>query len=38
MDWKRTSGKSSRKEIIKHLFNLRILLSRSLIFIATKTK
>jgi len=37
-DWKRTSGKSSRKEIIKHLFNLRVLLSRSLIFIATKTK
>ena len=35
-DWKRTSGKESRKEIIKHLFNLRILLSRSLIFITTK--
>ena len=37
-DWKRTSGKESRKEIIKHLFNLRILLSRSLVFIATKPK
>ena len=37
-DWKRTSGKSPRKEIIKHLFNLRVLLSRSLVFIATKQK
>ncbi len=37
-DWKKTSGNSSRKEIIKHLFNVRVLLSRSLIFIATKAK
>jgi len=37
-DWKRTSGQPSRKEIIKHLFNLRVLLSRSLVFIATKPK
>ena len=35
-DWKRSSGLSSREEIIKHLFTLRVLLSRSLIFIATK--
>ena len=37
-DWKRTSGKESQKEIIKHLFNLRVLLSRSLVFISTKPK
>ena len=37
-DWKRTSSKDSQKEIIKHLFNLRILLSRSLVFSATKPK
>mgnify|MGYP000504062997 CR=1 FL=1 len=37
-DWKRKSGLKSQKEIIKHLFNLRILLSRSLIFIATKPR
>ena len=35
-DWRRTSGEKSRKEIIKHLFNFRVLLSRSLVFIATK--
>jgi len=35
-DWKRTSGKSSQKEITKHLFSLHLLLSRSLVFIATK--
>lgn len=37
-DWKRTSGEKSQKEIIKHLFNLRVLLSRSLVFISTKPK
>ena len=37
-DWKITSGKKSRKQIIKHLFNIRILLSRSLIFVTTKPK
>lgn len=37
-DWKRTSVKAPQKEIIRHLFNLRVLLSRSLVFIATKPK
>ena len=37
-DWKRTSGEKSQKEIIKHLFNPRVLLSRSLVFISTKPK
>ena len=35
-DWKRTSGQEFQKEIIKHLFSPRVLLSRSLVFIATK--
>lgn len=35
-DWKRTSNNASRREIISHLFNMRVLLSRSLIFVATK--
>ena len=35
-DWKRTSGDQGRKEIINHLFNLRTLLSRSLVFTAIK--
>jgi len=35
-DWRRMGGKSVQKEIIKHLFNLHLLLSRSLVFIATK--
>ena len=37
-DWKKMSGDSHQKEIIKHLFNIRVLLSRSLVFIATKPK
>lgn len=35
-DWKRTSGDNKQKEIIRHLFNVKVLLSRSLIFIASK--
>mgnify|MGYP001208081264 CR=1 FL=1 len=35
-DWRRTSNKPERKEIIFHLFKLRVLLSRSLIFVATR--
>ncbi len=35
-DWKRTSNVGDRKKIIKTLFNARVLLSRSLIFIATR--
>ena len=37
-DWIRTSGQSHQKDIIKHLFNIRVLLSRSLVFTATKPK
>jgi SAM-dependent methyltransferase len=37
-DWKRTSGKKHQKEIIKHLFSPRVLLSRSLVFISSKPK
>ena len=37
-DWKRTSMQESQKEIIKHLFSLRVLFSRSLVFISTKSK
>jgi len=37
-DWKKNSGKSSQREIIKHLFSPRVLFSRSLVFIATKPK
>ena len=35
-DWKKTSGDSLKKVIIKDLFDLRVLLSRSLVFVATK--
>jgi SAM-dependent methyltransferase len=35
-DWRRTSGNTRKREIIAHLFNIRVLLSRSLIFIAKK--
>ena len=35
-DWRRTSRVTGRKQIIKILFNARVLLSRSLIFIATR--
>ncbi len=35
-DWKRTSNVGDRKKIIKTLFNAKVLLSRSLIFIATR--
>lgn len=35
-DWKRTSNRPERKEIISHLFNIRVLLSRSLVFVATR--
>jgi hypothetical protein len=37
-DWRRTSANSVRKDIINHIFNLRLLLSRSLVFTATKPK
>ena len=35
-DWKRTSNDSNSFEIIRHLFNIRLLFSRSLIFKAIK--
>ncbi len=35
-DWKRTSGNIGRRNIIRHLFTWRVLLSRSLIFSAVK--
>lgn len=35
-DWKKTSKDESRKEIINHLFSLRVLFSRSLIFSCVK--
>ena len=36
MDWKKTSGNESKFEIIKHLFSIKLLFSRSLIFKAVK--
>ena len=36
MDWKKTSGNKSKFEIIKHLFSIKLLFSRSLIFKAVK--
>ncbi len=35
-DWKRTNNKVEKFEIIKHLFSIRLLFSRSLIFKAVK--
>jgi SAM-dependent methyltransferase len=35
-DWMRTSRVEHRKQIIKVLFNARVLLSRSLVFVATR--
>src|SRR5690606_34622483 len=35
-DWKKTSADPSRKEIIEHLYSTPLLLSRSLIFSASK--
>jgi len=35
-DWRRTSSRKDRLSIMQHLFNPRVLMSRSLIFIATK--
>lgn len=35
-DWRKTSGRPERKSIVANLFNLRLMFSRSLIFICTK--
>lgn len=37
-EWKKTSGDPKSKEIIQHLFNMKVLFSRSLIFKAVKFK
>jgi SAM-dependent methyltransferase len=36
-DWKKTSNKQDKLEIIKHLFSIKVLFSRSLIFKAVKS-